>query len=247
MHGATVIRVSAIQLPARFGDPALALAEVDALLAGAPTDIALLPEASLTGYLSPAGGSDLREFAETLSGPTTIALAALARKHSVYLAAPLIERDAERFYNAMVVFDRDGGIVARYRKRHPWFPETWATPGEEALPVFDVDGARVTIAICFDLHFLATESTSALLASDVLLFPSAWVDDTPDDARGVLLGELALRFSIAVVNANWGIGRPRVNGQGTSRILSANGEVLARAKLGDTAQRIDASFAISNG
>jgi len=223
------LRVAALELPARWNDRAAALADVDRLLSSAPpTDLALLPEASLTGYVSPEHDFDLSAFAEPLDGPTSEALSALARKHGCALAGPLIERDGARCFNAFVVFAADGTRIAHYRKRRPWFPETWATPGDAPATPFDVRGVSVTIAICFDVHTLAADAGPELRAADVLLFPSAWVDDG-DDSRGAILPDVAKTFDVAVVNANWGLGSPRVRGQGGSRIVDRNGLVLATA------------------
>jgi hypothetical protein len=56
------------------------------------------------------------------------------------------------------------------------------------------------------------------------VFPSAWVDDGPDDLRGPIFDGLARRFGLVVANANWGPGEPRVRGQGRSRIVRPTGE-----------------------
>lgn len=204
------MRVTVLELPARFGavDEQLALVERE-LTARAPGDLVLLPEAALTGYL-PAPAS----LAEPRGGPTEQRLQQLARRFGTRLVGPLIERDGDRVFNAVV-----GPL--HYRKRNPWFVETWATPGEAAAPVIEVGGLRVTVCICFDIHFL--EKVDA----DVLLFPSAWVDES-DDARATLLPEVARRFGVAVVNANWGVGAPRVRGQGGSMVVAKDGSVLAR-------------------
>lgn len=230
------LHVAVLELPARWNEPTLALAETDRLLASAPApDLALLPEAALTGYVSPDRDFDLGPFAETADGPTASALASLARAHGCYLAGPLIERDGANAYNALLVFAPDGSRVAHYRKRHPWYPETWATPGDAPPPVFAVRGVRVTLAVCFDAQFLAEDAARELEQADVLLFASAWVER--HDSRDALLGGLARRFGVAVVNANWGVGVPRVPGQGGSRVLGPDGQVLAMAQGGG---RLDA-------
>lgn len=222
------LHVAALELPARWNQPETVLAEIDALLAGGPApQLALLPETVVTGYVSPQRDFDLAPFAEALDGPTARAFAGLARRHGCHLAAPVVEREGDRVYNAFVVLAPDGARVAHYRKRHPWYPEAWASPGEAPPPVFDVDGAAVTMAICFDVQFVADDAASELRAADVLLFPSAWVER--DDSRGTMLPDLARRFDLAVVNANWGHGVPRVPGQGGSRVLARDGRTLAQA------------------
>jgi len=222
------LRVTALELAARWNEPRLALEQVDRLLGSAPSpDLAVLPEAAVTGYVSPDLDFDLGPFAEPLTGAMAASLTALARAHRCHLVAPLIERDGDRIYNTTLVLGPDGSTLARYRKRHPWYPEAWATPGDEPPPVLQVGGARVTLAVCFDVHFLAVDAAPQLREADVLVFPSAWVED--EDSRDSILPELARRFDVAVVNANWGVGSPRVPGQGRSRILDRHGEVLAMA------------------
>jgi predicted amidohydrolase len=225
-----------------------ALAMVEAELERGPaTDLVLLPEASLTGYVSCDGDFDLTPFAEAESGPTARAIADLARRRGVNLVAPLVLYEPEeggdgdkgasrRCSNAMVAFDRRGEPLFTYRKRHPWIPETWATAGTEVAPVVDIEGAEVTIAMCFDLHFLDEDAADALTRADLLLFPSAWVESP--DSRPALLSDLAVRYRVAVVNANWARGIVRVPGQGNSMIISARGDILAR--VGPRARRADA-------
>jgi predicted amidohydrolase len=207
-----------------------------ALASGPPTDLVLLPEASLSGYLSPDGTSDLRAFAEPLDGDVARALASLARAHRTHLVGPLVERDGNCVYNAMIGFRPDGARFLHYRKRHPWHPEAWATAGVAPPPVVDVAGYALTIAVCFDVHFLADESAVELHEADVLLFPSAWVEDA--DSRSAMLPALAQRFEVAIVNANWGPGLVRVPGQGGSRVYGADGAVLAASREGQL--RVDA-------
>lgn len=233
-----MLRVAALELPARFGEPRRALDDADALLARAGAiDLALMPEASITGYVSPSLDADLRRFAEPAFGPTARALADLARAHRVHLAGPLIERHDGGFANATLLFAPDGALLARYRKRHPWYVETWATPGDEPPPVVSIAGARVTFATCFDVHFVADECARELGDADVLLFPSAWVERK--DSRAEVLGALARAFDVAIVNANWGRGEPRLLGQGGSMILDRRGAIVARA---DRAQAIIATI-----
>lgn len=242
-----------LELPASWGDPEAALARVALELErGGPTDLVLLPEASLTGYVSREGDFDITRFAEPADGQTSQALAALAKRHHVNLVAPIILCDGARCFNTMAAFDRDGGPLFSYRKRHPWIPETWATAGAEPSPMIDIEGALVTIAICYDVQF-AEEFAAAFDAADLLLFPSAWVEEK--DSRPFILADLARRHHIAVANANWGPGIVRIAGQGDSMILDAHGETLARvprppvafSPLLERVIRADAVLALKSG
>jgi predicted amidohydrolase len=235
------MRVTVVELPARWGEPLAALADVDRILAGGPaTDLVVLPETSLTGYVSPDGDFDLRRFAEPLDGATATATAALATKHGVHLLAPLVLHDDDdgTASNSVVLFAPTGARVLVYEKRHPWFPETWARAGAKPPPIVEVDGKKLTVAICFDVHFLAEDAAEQLRAADLLLFPSAWVDD--QDTRLELLAGLAERFDVAVAAANWGAGAVVMRGQGSSCILDRRGKIITRVKGGGS--RADATI-----
>jgi predicted amidohydrolase len=229
------MRIAVLELPARWGDPSGALVDVAARLAAGPrADLVLLPEASLCGYVGPGRDFDLRRFAEPIDGATATACAALARDHAVHLVAPLVLREAGALYNAMACFDPDGERAFVYRKRHPWLPETWATPGPHAPPIVDIAGVRVTIAICFDLHFAGDDMAGELTDADLLLFASAWVERP--DTRPARLCALASRFGVHVANANWAPGVVRVPGQGGSCAIGPDGTLIATAPL---AGRVD--------
>ena len=115
-------------------------------------------------------------------------------------------------------------------------PETWATPGDLPYPLVEWRGVRLTAAICFDVHFLAEDAARELREADLLLFSSAWVDDESGDSRPGHLSTLG----VAVLNANWGVGRPKLPGQGGSLFMSRDGEVVER--LGDIASRLDVAM-----
>lgn len=228
----TSLRVAAVELPARHGRGDAQLASLDAALGelpgGGPT-LVVLPELALTGYVSARGDFDVSRFGEPVDGPLLARVAALCAGRGVSVLASWVERDGARCFNAAALLDERGAPLLRYRKRHPWYPETWATPGDLGTPTVSLHGFRVAVAVCFDVHFLSGDAGPTLDASDVLLFPSAWVDEPGDDARSEILPALAARHGCAVVNANWGPGAPRVAGQGGSMVVAGGGEVLARA------------------
>jgi predicted amidohydrolase len=228
-------RVVGLELPARFGEPGAVLRELATTLQAHEGDLVLLPECALTGYLDAGGECDLRPFAEPAvrlgeelshRGPHSIAaqLAELASRQKLHLVAPLIERTPNGFFNSMIGVAPDRTVFVHYRKRHPWFPERWVTPGELPYGSFELFGARFLLAICFDIHFVAAEVPALLQAADVLLFPSAWVDDGRADLRGPIFRKLAASYNLTIVNANWGPGAPLLRGQGRSRIVTAQGE-----------------------
>lgn len=225
------MKLTALQLPARFDAIGQQLAYAEALLESGPrTDLVLFPEASLTGYMSAEGHFDLSRFAEPANGHTRDGLAQLAKRFNCLVVGPLIERAKEGLFNAVLGITPEGTTLFHYRKYHPWFPETWATPGAGPAEVVSWRGKKLLPAICFDVHFLEADAAASLDAADVLLFASAWVDEE-GDARPAQLSALATAHTTAVLNANWGKGRPRMKGQGGSLFVDAKGQLVSRLSL----------------
>lgn len=233
-------RATLLEVPARFG--ALE-GQLDWVLqqaaAGPVTDLLLLPETALTGYVSRTGNFDLSPFAESLQVGVE-RLRTIAEHWHCDVVGPVIEQVGERVFNSTVGVSPAGDVWLQYRKRHPWFPETWASPGDLPWPMVHRFGQVLTCAVCFDVHFLAEEAARELEAADTLLFPSAWVDERRgDDARAPLLLELAQRFELTVLNSNWGDGKPHIPGQGNSLVARA-GQKLERIQTNST--RLETMF-----
>jgi 5-aminopentanamidase len=205
-----------IELPHVFGDVAGQLAQFDR------TPIEKGALVAFTGYVSARGDFDLTRFAEALDGPLATALRARAQQHGIFLVAPIVERSGTHCYNTTLVYAPDGTLLTRYRKRHPWYPETWATPGENPHPVLQIGEYKAMLAVCFDVHFLRDEADAALKQADLLIFPSAWVEEDID-SRDTLLPALANDYALTVMNPNWGPGVPRFATQGGSRIVQMAG------------------------
>lgn len=224
------LRVGALQLPYRFGEPGRAVDRVELATRGLDDVDLLLPcEAALTGYVSRRGDFDLTPFAEPIDGPTVTAMRELARARGLALGIPWVERDGGRCFNSYLVVDGAGETLARYRKRRPWLPEAWATPGDLGTPTFELRGLRLTIAVCYDIHFVSRIARAALASADALLFPSSWVDPDASDLRAALLPKVARRHGVWVVNPNWGGDAPVRHGGGASRIIAPDGAEVARA------------------
>ena len=63
-----------------------------------------------------------RRDALPIPGKYTDFLAALARRHRIWISAGCLEKDGDRVYNSAVIIDRAGRIVLKHRKIDtlPW-------------------------------------------------------------------------------------------------------------------------------
>ena len=89
------------------------------------------------------------DLAEPIPGPSTEALAKIAREHSLVIVASLFERRAAGLYhNTAAVLDADGTVAGLYRKMHIpddplYYEKFYFTPGDLGFRAFDTKVGRV--------------------------------------------------------------------------------------------------------
>jgi predicted amidohydrolase len=152
-------------------------------------------------FATPASGLSVeavRQAAQTVPGPLSEELGALARKHGVYVAFGLYRREGPRVYNGLVLLDRAGKLAWTYDKTTPLAEEMiqgGITPGA-APTAFDADFGRLGAAICFDINFLELGELYQRQNVELLLFSSAF-------PGGRLLDHWAIRYGMAVAACTW--------------------------------------------
>jgi len=119
--------------------------------------------------------------AEPIPGPTTRAVAEMARKHGMYVICPIREQDGDKQYNTAVLLDREGKVVGRYRKVFVYWGEG-LHPSREGVQAFETDFGRVSILTCFDVNFAELWHQADLLNVDVVFWPSAYGGGSPLNA-----------------------------------------------------------------
>ena len=112
--------------------------------------------------------------AEPMPGPTERELAALARKHRIWLIPGSIYEAAEgRVYNTAPVINPQGEVVARHRKLYPFLPYESGVASGAQHTLFDVPGVgRFGLSICYDMWFPETSRALAWDGAEVILHPS---------------------------------------------------------------------------
>jgi predicted amidohydrolase len=203
-----------------------ALAEV-AEAAADGARLVVLPELWRTGFFA----FDRWEAdAEPLDGPTGRALARAAHEAGIWLVGgSLVERAAGGLHNTTAVWNPDGERVAAYRKIHLFGVRSreaeLLAPGREPV-VFDLDGATIGLATCFDLRF--PELFRALLdrGAEAFVVVAAWPAERVATWR-TLLAARAIESQAAVVGCN-AAGRPGSAAYaGRSALVDAWGTVVA--------------------
>src|SRR3954464_13160490 len=99
-------------------------------------NVVCLPELFRTQYFCQVEDAALFDLAEPIPGPTTEALAAVARETGMVVVGSIFERrTAGVYHNTAVVLDADGSLRGRYRKMHIpddplYYEKYYFTPGD---------------------------------------------------------------------------------------------------------------------
>jgi predicted amidohydrolase len=117
--------------------------------------------------------------AETIPGPTTNAVAELARKYRMYVVCPIREQASDgQQYNTAVLLDRTGKVQGRYRKVFVYWGEG-LNLSREGVPVFDTDFGRIAILTCFDANFDELWQEAERKGAEIVFWPSAYGGGMP--------------------------------------------------------------------
>jgi predicted amidohydrolase len=156
-------------------------------------------------------------------GPLTDKVSEIARRHEMYIIAPIYERDGGKVFNTAVIFDRKGKIIGKHRKTALPIMETWLVSRGEEYNVFETDFGNVAVAICWELFFPEISTIYALKGADIIFNPTM----AHENKSGQSLSTGPRYVSRAMDNSVYIA--PVILGKDGNGIIDFNGKVVAEA------------------
>jgi N-carbamoylputrescine amidase len=138
-----------------------------------------LPELFRAQYFCQREDTALFDLAEPIPGPTTEALAPIARELKIVIVASLFEKRARGLYhNTAVMIENDGTIKGLYRKMHIpddplYYEKYYFTPGDLGFKAFDTSVTRMGTLVCWDQWYPEGARLASLRGASVLFYPTA--------------------------------------------------------------------------
>ena len=168
----TQLRVTLVQQPLAWHDPAANRARLAALLAplAGRSDLVVLPETFTTGF-----SMEVERLGEPAGGPTSEWLARLAAELDAAVTGSVITAEAGRYYNRLL-WAEPGGALRHYDKRHLFRmgrEHEHFTPGTAAWTVA-WRGFTVCPLVCYDLRFPVFSRRRAQLDYELLVYVANW-------------------------------------------------------------------------
>ncbi|MFE2119860.1 carbon-nitrogen hydrolase family protein [Rhodococcus aetherivorans] len=168
------------------------------------SDLLVLPEACLGGYLPSLGGGDESEAARERrlrALPPAFALDGPELRRVVDLAGDLVvtlgfcEADGPTRYNAAVTLHGDG-ILGSYRKVHQPLGENLCYDAGDRYAAFDTPIGRMGMQICYDKAFPEAARALALDGAEIVTSLSAWPTARTAQAAALADDRWTQRFDI---------------------------------------------------
>ncbi len=156
-----------------------------------------------------------------IPGPFTDQIAAIARKHEMYIIAPLYEDADGTIYNTALIFDRQGKIVVKHRKTILPVMETWLVSTGGEYEVYNTDFASIAVATCWEISYPEIASIYALKGADIIFNPTMALENKPGES----LSTASLFITRAKDNSVYIA--PVVLGTEGNGIIDFNGNVVA--------------------
>jgi N-carbamoylputrescine amidase len=141
--------------------------------------IVCLPELFGTQYFCQREDPALFDLAETIPGPSTEAISAIAKETKAIVVASLFEKRARGLYhNTAVLIGSDGEIKGLYRKMHIpddplYYEKYYFTPGDLGFKAFDTEMGRIGTLVCWDQWYPEGARLTALQGAQILFYPTA--------------------------------------------------------------------------
>ncbi len=130
-------------------------------------EVVILPELSMCGYLFESRRELFLSAEYVPSGMSTQAMLALSKQYSCTIIFGLAEREKEKVFNTAVVVSK-GRYIGKYRKIHlSDFEKKLFDRGNENV-IFEVDGIKIGVQICFDLWFPEISREQLRMGADIL-------------------------------------------------------------------------------
>jgi N-carbamoylputrescine amidase len=147
--------------------------------ARAGANIVCLPELFRAQYFCQREEHSLFDTAESIPGPSTERLSAVAREEKVVVIASLFERRAPGLYhNTAAILEADGSLKGIYRKMHIpddplYYEKFYFTPGDLGFKAMKTTQGDIGTLVCWDQWYPEAARETALRGANTLFYPTA--------------------------------------------------------------------------
>jgi len=167
------MKVAQIQFEPKLGDCGYNLNRIIGFLEQCKEmDLIVLPELANSGYLFNDRNHAFEVANQDACRDYLNSLINFSEANNVFIVSGYLEKEGDKLYNSSIFISPDGS-TGNYRKIHLFMDEKKIfEPGNLGLPLFNIDGYKLGMLICFDYLFPEIWRIMALKGADIIVHPS---------------------------------------------------------------------------
>ena len=223
------MKIGFAQFKPEFGKIETNIKTMGHLISTAKADLLVLPELATTGYTF-TSKDEVRSLSEPFETSESLnRLHAIAAESSCAVVIGFAEKSEEGIFNS-AAFLKPDGTKALYRKIHLYGSENiFFKPGNIPFKVYDYNGIKLGVIVCFDWYFPESIRVLALKGAQIICQPANLI--LPWCQRAMVIRSIENRVFTVTAN-RYG---SEVRGEysftftGESQIISPDGDVLVKA------------------
>lgn len=228
-------KLAILQIDSVLGDVNANLQKISSMVHSIKDEevrMAVFCEYGTTGY-----SLDLNSVAEEIPGKTTSFLEELAFRKNIWISGGMIEKgNNNKPYNTSVMISPTKGLVAKYRKVHPFSFEKDQISYGDCEVIVETELGNVAMTICYDFIFPEYIRSLALKGAQIILNATFWFADeisgpagwSPEQSKGLAMTR-GLENNVFVGMACRTGTEKNLWGFGHSVIVGPQGKILAEA------------------
>lgn len=191
-------------------------------------DLLVFPEMYASGYN--IGAARAAELAQESGAGIAGKVAEAAREFGLGILYGYPERNpAGKPYNSVQLIDRQGRRRANYRKTHLYgaLDQSQFSPSDEPSAVFELEGWKIGLLICFDVEFPETVRRLAREGADLVLVPTANMHPY-EFVASTLVPSRAYENQVFLAYANYEGTEGGLQYVGSSSVVAPDGRSIAQ-------------------
>ncbi|MGM9936445.1 MAG: carbon-nitrogen hydrolase family protein [Candidatus Ornithomonoglobus sp.] len=196
-------------------------------------DIILYPEIQLSPFFPQYEKRDADKYLINANHRYFKEFCRLCRENKIMAAPNFYFEESGRKYDMSFLIDADGNVIGNQKMVHiaqaeNFYEQDYYMPSEEGFNVFNTPFGNIAVVVCFDRHYPESIRTAALKGADLILIPTANIEEEPAELFEWEVRVQSFQNSVPIVMCNRVGTEGKVTFAGRSIWTDAEGNVIKR-------------------
>ncbi len=216
------------------------LQKIKSIIKASKADAIILPEFS-NFYVSDLRPEEVYKKADTDDSDFLNEIFYFASNSSKWVILGVYEKseDFPKTYSTVYVIGPEGKIRLKYRKTHLFralgYDESlYLKPSDNGFSVFEINGIKAGIMICYEIRFPEIARTLALKGAEALIVPSAWLKGYNKEEQWITLAKAR-----AMENTTYVLTSNQIDNIYTGITLAVDPLGIIKARASETEETIE--------